>query len=139
MINQKLKEKTVLLLGPGRWGTTTPSLGVPVRFSELCNMAAICEVSYPKAGVVPELSFGSHFFQDIVESDIFYAAIFDGEPQVSFRPEHILERENLSAEILTADTMWDSVIHIAKTPGLVLHSDIATQKLLVFWENTYMV
>jgi len=65
VINQKLKDKTVLLMGPGRWGTTTPSLGVPVHFSELCNMAALCEVSYLKAGIVPELSFGSHFFQDM--------------------------------------------------------------------------
>ena len=134
-INQKLKEKTTLLLGPGRWGTTTPSLGVPVRFSELCNMTAICEVSYPKAGLVPELSFGSHFFQDIVESDIFYAAVFDGEPHVMFRPEHILASDNLLGTVLDGDRAWESVIHIAATPGLILYSDIASQKLLIYWDE----
>jgi len=135
VINQKLKDKTVLLMGPGRWGTTTPSLGVPVHFSELCNMAAICEVSYPKAGIVPELSFGSHFFQDIVESDIFYAAVFDGEQGIVFCPEQILTQENILKEIYTVEKRLDSVIHIAETPNLILHSDITNQKLLIYWEQ----
>ncbi|WP_461245975.1 PEP/pyruvate-binding domain-containing protein [Treponema sp. R6D11] len=134
-INQKLKDKTVLLMGPGRWGTTTPSLGVPVNFSELCNMAALCEVSYLKAGIVPELSFGSHFFQDIVESNIFYAAVFDGEPGIVFCPDQILSKNNLFAEILPEEKKWESVIHIAKTPGLILHSDITNQKLLIYWDK----
>jgi hypothetical protein len=135
VINQKLKEKTMLLLGPGRWGTTTPSLGVPVHFSELCNMAAICEVSYPKAGIVPDLSFGSHFFQDIVESDVFYVAIFNGEPDVGFFPEQILERENQFGKLLAGEKNLNSVIHIAETPGLILHSDITNQKLLIYWDQ----
>jgi hypothetical protein len=120
-LNQKLKGSSVLLAGPGRWGTTTPSLGIPVHFSELGNMAAICEVSYKD--LMPELSFGSHFFQDIVESGIFYAAIFDGYNDVLFSPEKILSQENL----------FDSdVIHLARTPGLTLYSDIISQKLLCF-------
>jgi len=135
LINQKLKDKTVLLMGPGRWGTTTPSLGVPVHFSELCNMAALCEVSYLKAGIVPELSFGSHFFQDIVESDIFYAAIFDGEPGIVFCPDQIFLRKNLFAEFFPEEKKWESVIHITQTPGLILHSDITNQKLLIYWEQ----
>jgi len=135
IINQKLKDKTVLLMGPGRWGTTTPSLGVPVHFSELCNMAALCEVSYPKAGIVPELSFGSHFFQDIVESDIFYAAIFDGEPGIVFCPQQILSLENKFAELYPEEKRWESVIHVVETPNLILHSDVTNQKLLIYWEK----
>jgi hypothetical protein len=132
MLNQKLKLSSVLLVGPGRWGTTTPSLGVPVHFSELCNMAAICEVSYKQAGLMPELSFGSHFFQDIVESDIFYAAIFDGDSDVSFYPERILSQKNLFGEILPAEKEWGKVIHLASTACLTLYSDIMNQKLLCF-------
>ena len=131
-LNQKLKEHSVLLIGPGRWGTTTPSLGVPVHFSELCNMAAICEVSYKQAGLMPELSFGSHFFQDIVESDIFYAAIFKGESDVVFYPEKILSRENLLREIFPGEKEWERVIHLARTAGLTLYSDITSQQLLCF-------
>jgi hypothetical protein len=129
-LNQKLKGSGVLLIGPGRWGTTTPSLGVPVNFSELCNMAVLCEVSYRQGGLVPELSFGSHFFQDIVESGLFYAAIFEGGEGVTFNPGYILERENLFAEILPEEENRGGVIHIAKTDGLTLYSDITGQKLL---------
>jgi hypothetical protein len=135
VINQKLRGETVLLLGPGRWGTTTPSLGVPVHFSELCNMSALFEVSYLKAGVVPDLSFGSHFFQDIVESDIFYAAVFDGEAGVVFRPAQLMSLDNELAAILDGDETWSDVLHVAKTPGLTLHSDVAGQRLLVYWEG----
>jgi hypothetical protein len=129
-LNQKLKGNSVMLAGPGRWGTTTPSLGVPVNFSELCNMAALCEVSYRQGGLVPELSFGSHFFQDIVESGIFYAAIFEGEDGVSFFPEFILNLENQFIKILETEKEWEQVIHIAKTDNLILYSDITSQKLL---------
>ncbi|MDR1830939.1 MAG: hypothetical protein LBQ76_09240, partial [Candidatus Fibromonas sp.] len=132
-INKKLKGENVLLAGPGRWGTTTPSLGVPVHFSELSNMSAICEVSYTQAGVMPELSFGSHFFQDIVESNIFYAAIFEGEAGVLFYPEHVLSQENLLGRILDGDRRMEAVIHIAKTDGLILHSDITNQRLVIYW------
>jgi hypothetical protein len=132
-INQKLKGENVLLIGPGRWGTTTPSLGVPVHFSELCNMSAVCEVSCPQAGIMPELSFGSHFFQDIVESDIFYVAVFEGEPGVSFYPGQILARKNSLKNISAGKKRWEPVIHVVKTAGLILHSDIINQKLLIYW------
>jgi hypothetical protein len=129
-LNQKLKGHSVLLAGPGRWGTTTPSLGVPVNFSELCNMAVLCEVSYQQGGLMPELSFGSHFFQDIVESGIFYAAIFEGNEGVSFNPTFILERENVFETILPAEKTWANVFHIARTDNLTLYSDITSQMLL---------
>jgi len=130
MLNQKLKGNNVLLVGPGRWGTTTTSLGVPVHFSELCNMAAICEVSYRQSGLMPELSFGSHFFQDIVESDIFYAAVFEEAEDTVFRPERILSQENLLGERLPGERGWEQVIHLVRTTGLTLYSDIISQKLL---------
>jgi len=129
-LNKELIKNRVLLVGPGRWGTTTPSLGVPVHFSELCNMAAMCEVSYRQGGLMPELSFGSHFFQDIVESGIFYAAIFDGEADVIFNPEYILKMENILGTVLPAEKSWDNVLHLVSATGLTLYSDITSQKVL---------
>jgi hypothetical protein len=129
-LNQKFNGKSVMLTGPGRWGTTTPSLGVPVNFSELSNMAALCEVSYRQAGLVPELSFGSHFFQDLVESSLFYAAIFEGEEGMSFRPEYLLERENVFGKIVQEDEKWAQVVHVAEAGNLTLYSDITSQRLL---------
>ena len=129
-LNHNLKDYSLMLIGPGRWGTTTPSLGVPVHFNELSNMTALCELSYREAGLMPELSFGSHFFQDIVESGIFYAAIFDGNPEVSFNPKLILNANNMLEEVLPKEKAWGQVIHLAKMSGLTLYSDIINQKVL---------
>ncbi len=129
-INNALKGKKVMLIGPGRWGTTTPSLGVPVHFTELCNMTVICEVASKDEGFEPELSYGSHFFQDLVEADIFYVAIFSGQKEVIFHPEHLLKRSNQLSLILSEDNPLEHVIHIAQTDGMEIYSDIVTQTLL---------
>jgi pyruvate, water dikinase len=119
-----------MLMGPGRWGTTTPSLGVPVHFTELSNMSVICEFASNEAGLMPELSYGSHFFQDLVESGIFYVAIFDGQKEVVFHPNAILEKENMLASILPQSSQFSDVIHIAKTDGMEIFSEIVSQRLL---------
>ena len=126
-LNAGMDGKNVLLIGPGRWGTTTPSLGVPVRFSEINRMSVICEVSSPEAGFVPELSYGSHFFQDLVETGIFYAAIFDGREGVTFRPEMIRTRENLLDRLLPSASGYKDVIRVVETNGMELYSDILSQ------------
>ncbi|MDP4109704.1 MAG: PEP/pyruvate-binding domain-containing protein, partial [Bacillota bacterium] len=130
VLNQKLKGKNAMLIGPGRWGTTTPSLGVPVHFSELCNMSVICEVASSGAGFTPELSYGSHFFQDLVETGIFYAAIFDGQKDVIFNPDPILRKENLLAELVPHSVRLSGIIHVADTKGMEIFSDIVTQTLM---------
>lgn len=128
-INQALKGKNALLIGPGRWGTTTPSLGVPVHFTELCNMKVICEVS-SQEGFMPELSYGSHFFQDLVETGIFYVAIFVGKENVIFHPEYILRKENILHTVCPDCAQYNAVIHVAKTRGMEIFSDIVSQRLL---------
>ena len=130
LINTQLKKKNVMLMGPGRWGTTTPSLGVPVHFTELSNMSVICEVASNETGLMPELSYGSHFFQDLVETGIFYVAIFDGQKDVVFNPSRIIDSENLLTSIVPESSQFSDVIHIAKTDGMEIFSDILTQKLL---------
>lgn len=129
-LNRELAGKNVMLMGPGRWGSTTPSLGVPVHFTELCNMSVICEVAAKQAGLMPELSYGSHFFQDLVEAGIFYVALFDGNKDVIFNPEKILGRENLMVELLPQSGQFSGVIHVAETKGMEIFSDIVSQTLL---------
>jgi pyruvate,water dikinase len=129
-INSLLKGKSTMLIGPGRWGTTTPSLGVPVHFTELCNMAVICEVASKDEGFEPELSYGSHFFQDLVEADIFYVAIFNGHKEVYFNPDFILSKPNILEEILPDVASLSDVIFIVKTQGMEIYSDIVSQTLL---------
>lgn len=127
-LNEALKNKNAMLIGPGRWGTTTTSLGVPVHFTEICHMNAMCEVADPDLNLMPELSYGSHFFQDLVESGVFYCALFDREPGVLLNRDFVLEKENCIKELINTD--FGHVIHVAKTPGLQLYSDITNQRLV---------
>ena len=97
LINRRLKGsgKKVLLLSPGRLGTSSPELGVPVRFADISCFTGVCEVSDDRAGYMPELSYGSHMFQDLVEANIFYCAIWNDRRTVSYRPELLAGLENV--------------------------------------------
>jgi hypothetical protein len=134
-LNQTLfdpENAPTLLLGPGRWGTSTPSLGVPVNFSEIDNIAALAEVSFETAGMMPELSFGSHFFQDLVEANVFYLAVL---PQITtnyFSLELIERKRNIFIKLLPQHYRWADVIQVYdfSQERMTLFSDITSQKIL---------
>ena len=91
--------KNLLLMTPGRVGTSSPELGVPVTFADISDVCGICEVSDSRAGYMPELSYGSHMFQDMVEAEIFYSALWEDRRKLSYDPELFAEEENLFPQI----------------------------------------
>ena len=93
------ENKNSMLIVPGRIGTSSPELGIPVVFAEISQFSAILEESYSKVGYVPELSFGSHMFQDLVEADIYYGAIFENEKRLAFNKDLIKDYPNKLFEI----------------------------------------
>ena len=95
----KNNERTSMLIVPGRIGTSSPELGIPVVFAEISQFSAILEESYSKVGYVPELSFGSHMFQDLVEADIYYGAIFENEKRLAFNKDMIEKYPNRLVDI----------------------------------------
>ncbi|MFW6336399.1 MAG: PEP/pyruvate-binding domain-containing protein, partial [Phycisphaeraceae bacterium] len=92
-----------LLIGPGRWGTSTPELGVPVRYAQIHNMAGLIELSTETAGVAPELSYGTHFFQDLVESQTFYAALAADRPGCMVHASYLERYPDRAGELLRDD------------------------------------
>lgn len=76
-----------VLIGPGRWGSSSPELGVPVHYSHISSMRIVVEVADMGAGLVPDLSYGSHFFQDLVEAKMVYVAVFPEQAQCTWRPQ----------------------------------------------------
>ena len=88
------QEKTLVLLTPGRIGTSSPELGVPTAFSDISSFSAICEIAESRAGYQPELSYGSHIFQDLVEADILYGAVFEDDRCVHFQPQLLSKLPN---------------------------------------------
>ena len=121
-----------LLIGPGRWGTSTPRLGVPVRFAEINAMAAIVEVAFSAGGLLPELSFGTHFFQDLVESSIFYVALYPDRAECRFNPALLERFPNLLAELLPDDARFADVVRVVDVSGFQLRADIVSQRVVCY-------
>jgi len=139
-LNRRIKDREqqpTLLLGPGRWGTSTPSLGVPVKFSEINNMAAIGEVAFQEGELMPELSFGSHFFQDLVEADIFYLALFPDTFPCSLNNGWICQSSNALEGLMPGSSHFKSVIKVIdlQKQNLMLLADVVAQQLVCFWDE----
>ena len=128
-LNRLLRGKNAILLGPGRWGTTTPSLGVPVGFAEINNYVSMSELAYSSHGLRPELSYGSHFFQDLVETGIFYTAIYQGEKGCEFN-EALFDRYPDRYRELTNDEQLAEVIKVYDLGegGAILYSEMESQE-----------
>lgn len=138
-LNRRIANKVdgrTMLLGPGRWGTTTPSLGVPVSFSEISNLTALVEVAFPSGGLMPELSFGSHFFQDLVEADIFYLALFPENRDCLLNAHWFQGQPNALDGLLPSCSRYKKVVKVYRAKsGLKLMADVVSQNLVCFFEN----
>ena len=108
--------RNTLLLGPGRWGTSTPSLGVPVSFAEIDTVSAICEIIGVGMPVVPDVSLGTHFFNDLVEANMLYLAVHPTRRGDSMNMKFLAGARNLLAELLPEDAEWAGVVRVIDLP-----------------------
>lgn len=136
-LNREIKDREklpTLLMGPGRWGTTTPSLGVPVKFAEINNIAVLTEIASSTENLMPELSFGTHFFQDLVETNIFYIALFPEKEEVIFNKEWLSVDKNLFSELMPQSVKYKDTIGVYDVSGrrLKIMSDIVSQRIVCF-------
>ena len=70
-INARMKTgQSYILIGPGRWGSADPWLGVPVEWDQISKAKVIIEFGMENFPVDP--SFGSHFFQNVTSMRIGY-------------------------------------------------------------------
>jgi len=127
------KDLKMLLLTPGRIGTSSPELGVPSAFSDISEFNAVFELSESKAGYMPELSYGSHIFQDLVESGILYTAVFETAGTLHFSPEKLTALPNCLNEFTDLADELSGIIHVCRPEkeSFVLYYDMATEHLLI--------
>ena len=101
-----------VLLGPGRWGTSTPSLGVPVTFAEIRGAYAICEIDSMHEGLIPDLSLGTHFFNEMVETGMVYLGYFNDREGNALNRDFLLNSQNELAELLPKYKEWAHIVHV---------------------------
>ncbi|MGD8538279.1 MAG: PEP/pyruvate-binding domain-containing protein [Candidatus Aminicenantes bacterium] len=100
-LNKLLPRRRFILMGPGRWGSRGDiKLGVRVTYSDINNTAAIIEIARKKGNYVPDLSFGTHFFQDLVESEIYYLPLYPDDKGIIFNENFFEESANILADVL---------------------------------------
>jgi hypothetical protein len=109
-LNAKLAGKVFITIGPGRWGTINPDLGVLINYGDIYNTRALIEVSGHGISAAPEPSYGTHFFQDLVEANIYPLAIYLDDADVQFNHSFLYDTPNLVSDYLPeADDCSDTV------------------------------
>ncbi len=103
LLNNALHESTYICIGPGRWGTSNPELGVKVGYSDIYNARALIELTGGDTGPAPEPSFGTHFFQDLMESNTYPLAIYLEDEDVVFDRKFFYESPNRIDQYLPDD------------------------------------
>ncbi len=124
-LNRALPRRQFVLMGPGRWGSRGDiKLGVSVSYSDISNAALLIEIAERRGSYTPELSFGTHFFQDLVESGIRYLPLYPDEAGAVFNRAFLASGENLLASLVPEHAGLAEVIRVidvsAATGGRVL-------------------
>ncbi|MFH1277996.1 MAG: PEP/pyruvate-binding domain-containing protein [Candidatus Eisenbacteria bacterium] len=124
-LNERLEGSKFILLGPGRWGSNNIDLGVKVRYADIHRTSALIEVAKSQGGYTPEVSFGTHFFQDLTESGIFYLPLYPDDDKNVFNEAFLRESPNMLTALLpdaAEHAATVRVIHVpSATNGLYLH------------------
>ena len=115
-LNHILYEKRFALLGPGRWGSNDVNLGVQVKYGDINNARVLGEIAFAQNGMTPEVSYGTHFFQDLVESDIAILPIFPDTTEDHFDEQSLLKADNRLGELLPEFGDLENIVHVAHIP-----------------------
>lgn len=123
-LNRLLPKRRFILVGPGRWGSRGDiKLGVNVTYADISNTSMLIEVATRKGQYQPDLSFGTHFFQDLVESSIRYLPLFPDDGG-TLNARFLRSAPNILAEILPEYGHLAHAVHVVDVPrtagGLVL-------------------
>lgn len=128
----------VMLAGPGRWATSTPSLGVPVSFAEINSASIVCEIAAMHEGLVPDISLGTHFFNDLVELNMLYFAVSPHKKGHSINLDLLLKLPNKLETLLPEAAAFGHALRVVEgrdIPGglrLNLHADTVKQKVVCY-------
>ncbi|MBN2476295.1 MAG: hypothetical protein JXB62_16905 [Pirellulales bacterium] len=141
-VDQEKPPKRIMLVGPGRWGTTTPSLGVPVSFTEIDTAAVLCEIVAMREELIPDVSLGTHFFNDLVEMDILYIALFPDREHNSWNRDLLENAPNRLEELAPSAARWADAVRVIEPandgpPGTVarLHASAFGQRVTCYLDR----
>lgn len=138
-VNRRLKGRRYALFGPTRWGSSDINQGVRVGYEDINHTLILAEVAFKEDGATPEVSYGTHFFNDLVEASILPLAIYPDRPETVFREAFLLEAPNLLASLVPDFAACKDVVRVIHVPTctdgrcLQVYQDGQGQQGIGFW------
>jgi hypothetical protein len=117
-LNERLNGERFILMGPGRWGSSNLELGVKVTYADIYNARVLVEIPLIREGCTAEASYGTHFFQDLVETGIFPLPVTPGEDGAMINDKFLAESPNVLAELLPADAAYAQYVRVIDVPAV---------------------
>ena len=113
-INQAIsrQQETTMLLGPGRWGTASPDLGIPVQFAEISQVSVLCEIVTMRENLIPDVSLGTHFLNELVEMNILYIALFPQREGAFLNERFFVDSPNRLTELVPEAAAWEDTVRV---------------------------
>lgn len=116
-LNNRLEGKTFILMGPGRWGSSSADLGLRVGYADIDNARALVEIALPRGEGIPDVSYGTHFFQDLIEAHIYPLPLFPAERGTIFNRAFFQNAPNALAILLPQDAEYAEYIKVIDVPA----------------------
>ena len=114
----KIRSDKIIMMGPGRWGTSNIALGVNVSYADIDNASVLVEMAMEEAGHVPEVSYGTHFFHDLIEARIIYLPVYPADPASEIQTKFFKSSPNVLCELLPDAREFEEVLHLIDVPAV---------------------
>jgi len=130
----------IIMMGPGRWGSNNIQLGVAVGYAEINNAAVLVELAHEEAGHLPEVSYGTHFFQDIVEDQMLYLAVYPDDANAAFNARFLTSAPNILGEMMPESAEFADLLRVVDVAraarGALAHvvADAQNQRAICYLE-----
>lgn len=117
-VNQCLEGERFILMGPGRWGSSNIDLGLKVTYADLHNTSVLVEIALARGDGTPELSYGTHFFQNLVEARIYPLPLYPHQSDTIFKTAFFQESPNVLKDLIPSDSKYVQYIRVIDVPAI---------------------
>jgi len=118
-INQRLEGQRFILMGPGRWGSSNIDLGLKVTYADIHNTSVLVEIAMARGDDgTPELSYGTHFFQSLVEARIYPLPLYPYQDDAVFKTAFFRESPNILPDLVPSDARYAEYIRVIDVPAI---------------------
>ncbi len=111
-----IKGNRIMMMGPGRWGTSNIALGVNVSYADIDNASVLVELALEEAGHAPEVSYGTHFFNDLVEGQVIYLPVYPDDKDSEFQEIFFKTAPSVLLELFPQAGEYESVLRLIDVP-----------------------